>query len=212
MSWIKHSLATSSVVLLKTVLDTNFRFASWIASYVAHCYFIKFISVSPRRLFITPQFYKKFTEWCHRFPLDVAQVTCVSIVGGSHKYVLASKDFLAKLDIPVDIVCILDNTRPRSCVGLQCVYFQYFSHWMLQVIQNEGEVIVTYPFTPHSGFKTGWNIQQAVNFADEWWVEPAILADSCECWYVLSCHGSLFCESYICNITINLQSNFLLQA
>lgn len=102
--------------------------------------------------FTPPDYFGKFTEWARFFLLDVMQVTCVSVLGAGHKYILAGSEFLKKLGIPVDVV-----------------------------FQKAGEMIVTYPFTLHSGFKTGWNIQEAVNFADEWWVEPAIVAPLCDC-------------------------------
>ena len=53
---------------------------------------------------MAPQYFKKFTAWAHRFSLDPTHVSCISILGGSHKYVMASKYFLSKLGIPVDVV------------------------------------------------------------------------------------------------------------
>lgn len=71
---------------------------------------------------------------------------------------------------------------------LQLLHYNYLLYLKVclnlcfsKVVQRQGEIIVVYPFTPHSGFKTGWNIQEAVNFADEWWVEPAVLAVPCDC-------------------------------
>ncbi|KAK3911336.1 DNA damage-responsive transcriptional repressor RPH1 [Frankliniella fusca] len=69
-----------------------------------------------------------------------------------HKYVIASKGYLGKFGIPVKTV-----------------------------IQQEKELIITYPFAAHMGFKTGWCITEAINFADPFWVEPAIFSPKCSC-------------------------------
>ncbi|KAJ1521802.1 hypothetical protein ONE63_003437 [Megalurothrips usitatus] len=54
-----------------------------------------------------------------------------------HKYLVISADLLQKYGISVHTV-----------------------------IQKAGEIIVTYPYAAHSGFKMGYNISQAANFAD----------------------------------------------
>lgn len=89
---------------------------------------------------------------------------------------MASKDFLEKLGVPVLTVCTSGILSPLTT---RCL--NYLEVCLFQVIQQEREIIVTYPFALHSGFKMGWNIQEAANFADEWWVEPALLTPICDC-------------------------------
>ncbi|KAJ1521800.1 hypothetical protein ONE63_003435 [Megalurothrips usitatus] len=84
-----------------------------------------------------PRHFKKFSEVAKLFPLDPGQVSCASVL--MHKYLMVSRDLLAKHGIPVQAV-----------------------------IQRQNEIIITYPYASHAGFHTGWNISQAVKFADPW--------------------------------------------
>ena len=125
---------------------------------------------------VAPQFFTRFTECAHLFPLDVAHMTCVNIVGGGHKYLVASKEYLKSWGIPVDVV---SEFQPfQFIMKVKCMRTLSL---FVKVIQREGEMIVTYPYTAHSGFKCGWNVQEAANFGDEFWIEPAIFAPTCEC-------------------------------
>lgn len=47
--------------------------------------------------------------------------------------------------------------------------------------------MIVFPYTLHWGFKTGWAVQQAVNFADPWWLAGGILAPFCQCTREFKC-------------------------
>lgn len=71
------------------------------------------LCLSLLRFFAPPEHFNTFTEWARHLYLDPSQVTCVGILSGAHKYIIACKEFLQKLGIPVDIVstaCCLMKT------------------------------------------------------------------------------------------------------
>ena len=51
----------------------------------------------------------------------------------------------------------------------------------LQIVQSEGEFMITFPLAYHSGFNTGFNIAESTNFATERWVEYGKRALRCYC-------------------------------
>ncbi|KAK3917021.1 Lysine-specific demethylase 4E [Frankliniella fusca] len=102
---------------------------------------------------VPPPYFKLFKEWSNNFFLDRGHVACSNVLGASHKYVMASVTFLRELGIPANIV-----------------------------VQEEREIVLLYPYAAHSGFKTGLDVQQAVNFLDPWSVELSIFAPTCECY------------------------------
>ena len=50
-----------------------------------------------------------------------------------------------------------------------------------QIVQKEGEIMITFPLGYHSGFNTGFNIAESTNFATERWVEYGKRATRCYC-------------------------------
>lgn len=52
---------------------------------------------------------------------------------------------------------------------------------MLQITQESGEIIVTFPYGYHAGFNHGYNIAESTNFASPRWVEYGKYATLCDC-------------------------------
>ena len=52
---------------------------------------------------------------------------------------------------------------------------------MLQVVQEQGHFIITFPYGYHSGFNLGLNCAESTNFALERWVEYGKKATRCLC-------------------------------
>ena len=53
--------------------------------------------------------------------------------------------------------------------------------FFLQIVQSQGEIMVTFPMGYHSGFNTGFNIAESTNFVTERWVEYGKRASRCYC-------------------------------
>ena len=52
---------------------------------------------------------------------------------------------------------------------------------ILQVVQEQGHFIITFPYGYHSGFNLGLNCAESTNFALERWVEYGKKATRCLC-------------------------------
>jgi jumonji domain-containing protein 2 len=49
------------------------------------------------------------------------------------------------------------------------------------VLQSEGEIVITFPYSYHAGFNHGFNMAESANFASESWVEWGERARVCRC-------------------------------
>lgn len=47
----------------------------------------------------------------------------------------------------------------------------FFGLWVLQVTQEAGEFIVTFPYGYHCGFNHGFNCAESTNFGSERWID-----------------------------------------
>jgi len=54
--------------------------------------------------------------------------------------------------------------------------------YLLQITQENGEIIITFPYGYHAGFNHGFNIAEATNFASPRWVEYGKRASLCHCY------------------------------
>ena len=50
-----------------------------------------------------------------------------------------------------------------------------------QVLQEEGQFIITFPYGYHAGFNTGLNCAESTNFASVRWIEYGRKASQCLC-------------------------------
>lgn len=50
-----------------------------------------------------------------------------------------------------------------------------------RVVQFPGEIVLTYPYGYHSGFNTGFNCAESINFATEGWLDIGRKAEACTC-------------------------------
>ena len=65
--------------------------------------------------------------------------------------------------------------------ALEFDWTRHLSTIHLQIVQKEGEIMITFPLGYHSGFNTGFNIAESTNFATERWVEYGKRATRCYC-------------------------------
>ncbi|KAF8961902.1 Lysine-specific demethylase 4B [Entomortierella lignicola] len=50
-----------------------------------------------------------------------------------------------------------------------------------RLVQHEGEFVLTFPFAYHSGYNTGFNCAESINFALDDWIPIGRKAESCKC-------------------------------
>ena len=58
---------------------------------------------------------------------------------------------------------------------------QHYNIKVNKVVSYPGEFVVTFPYGYHSGYNLGYNCAEAVNFAQEPWLEMGKIAKRCEC-------------------------------
>jgi len=54
--------------------------------------------------------------------------------------------------------------------------------YLLQITQECGKIMITFPFGYHAGFNHGFNIAESTNFASPRWVEYGKRASQCSCY------------------------------
>lgn len=49
------------------------------------------------------------------------------------------------------------------------------------IVQRAGDFVVTFPYVYHSGFNLGFNLAEAVNYANQHWAHYGLIARQCQC-------------------------------
>lgn len=60
-------------------------------------------------------------------------------------------------------------------------FLLYFPPFTIQITQESGEIMITFPFGYHAGFNHGFNCAESTNFAMERWIEYGKRATQCTC-------------------------------
>lgn len=61
------------------------------------------------------------------------------------------------------------------------ITFNFCIHQFLQITQEAGEIMITFPYGYHAGFNHGFNCAESTNFATPRWVEYGKRATQCTC-------------------------------
>ena len=120
---------------------------------------------------IPPEFHKRFERMAiGLFPNMVKE--CPAFL--RHKTCLISPNILRQNSIPYNKV--------RHCnVFDDSVELLHLNPLSSQIVQKEGEIMITFPMGYHAGFNTGFNIAESTNFATERWVEYGKRCVRCYC-------------------------------
>jgi hypothetical protein len=66
--------------------------------------------------------------------------------------------------------------------GLELLFISFlFFFVVLQITQEAGEIMITFPYGYHAGFNHGFNCAESTNFATPRWVEYGKRASQCSC-------------------------------
>jgi len=66
-------------------------------------------------------------------------------------------------------------------VLLLICFHNLFFFVVLQITQEAGEIMITFPYGYHAGFNHGFNCAESTNFATPRWVEYGKRASQCSC-------------------------------
>ena len=90
-----------------------------------------------------------------------------------HKMTMISPSVLRQNSIPYNKVCTLLGGSSAAALTL-------LLH-SIQVLQEAGNFIITFPYGYHSGFNTGLNCAESTNFASPRWIDFGKRATQCHC-------------------------------
>jgi len=97
-----------------------------------------------------------------------------------HKMSLISPQILRQYSIPCNKVSLF-LLLSLVTIFIFLLVFLSFIFLFLQITQEAGEIMITFPYGYHAGFNHGFNCAESTNFAAPRWVEYGKRATQCTC-------------------------------